>query len=46
MEKILLNPKKLAQTYSDTETRGIMEKTIAFFENKGLAKIIQGAWKY
>jgi acyl-CoA dehydrogenase len=39
MEKILLHPKKLTQTYADQETRRIMEKTIEFFETKGLAKI-------
>ena len=39
MEKILLHPKKLTQTYADQETRRIMEKTIEFFETKGLARI-------
>ncbi len=39
MEKILLNPKKTNRTFSDDETKQIIEKTIKFFENKGLAKI-------
>jgi acyl-CoA dehydrogenase len=39
MERILLHPKKLTQTYADQETRRIMEKTVEFFETKGLARI-------
>jgi acyl-CoA dehydrogenase len=39
MEQILLNPKKLNREYPDQETRDIMEKTIQFFEDKGLEKI-------
>ena len=39
MEKILLNPKKFIRQFPDQETQDIMEKTIEFFENKGLAKI-------
>ena len=35
----LLNPKKLAQSYPDEETKQIMLKTIEFFEAMGLAKI-------
>ncbi|MGJ8669379.1 MAG: acyl-CoA dehydrogenase [Oceanococcus sp.] len=34
----LLNPKEFAQSYPDDETRHIMLKTIAFFEDMGLAK--------
>lgn len=36
---ILLNPKKLERSYPDKQTREIMEKTVAFFEGKGLARI-------
>src|SRR6056297_861480 len=36
---ILLNPKKYESIFSDDESREIMEKTIKFFEDKGLAKI-------
>ncbi len=39
MEKILLNPKLKNRVYSDEETKQIIEKTIEFFETKGLAKI-------
>ncbi len=35
----LLNPKKHQHNYPDEETRQIMLKTIAFFENKGKAKL-------
>jgi acyl-CoA dehydrogenase len=35
----LLNPKNYQQHYPDEESRQIMEKTIAFFENKGKARI-------
>lgn len=36
---ILLNPKKYVSKFEDAETREILEKTIEFFENKGLAAI-------
>lgn len=36
---ILLNPQKLERAYPDSLTLEIMEKTVAFFEGKGLAKI-------
>ncbi|MBN2079493.1 MAG: acyl-CoA dehydrogenase [Spirochaetes bacterium] len=39
MEKILLNPKLKNRTYADDESKQIIEKTIEFFEKKGLAKI-------
>ncbi len=39
MEKILLNPKLKNRTYADEESKQIIEKTIDFFETKGLAKI-------
>ncbi len=39
MEKILLNPKKVAARYADEETRQIMLKTIDFFEGRGLRKM-------
>ncbi len=39
METILLNPKKIAQTYADKDTKQIMLKTIDFFEKKGLRKM-------
>ncbi len=35
----LLNPKQHQRNYPDEETRQIMLKTIAFFENKGKAKV-------
>ncbi|MBT3313017.1 MAG: acyl-CoA dehydrogenase [Anaerolineae bacterium] len=35
----LLNPKDHQRHYPDEESRQIMEKTIAFFENKGKARI-------
>ena len=35
----LLNPKEHQRNYSDEATRQIMLKTIAFFEEKGLAKV-------
>jgi acyl-CoA dehydrogenase len=35
----LLNPKQYQRYYPDDETREIMQKTIAFFEKKGKAKI-------
>ena len=35
----LLNPKKHTRYYPDEESRQIMLKTIAFFENKGLTKV-------
>ena len=36
---ILLNPKKLGRFYPDQITHEIMEKTVAFFEAKGLKRI-------
>ena len=36
---MLLNPKKGTREFPDARTREIMEKTIAFFEAKGLAKV-------
>jgi acyl-CoA dehydrogenase len=36
---ILLNPNNLQRAYPDSQTQQIMEKTVAFFEKKGLAKI-------
>ena len=35
----LLNPRKSMRHYPDQRSRDIMEKTIAFFEKKGLAKL-------
>ena len=35
----LLNPKKMDRHYPDQRSREIMEKTIAFFEKKGLDKL-------
>jgi acyl-CoA dehydrogenase len=37
--RILLNPKKLQRYYPDQVSKEIMEKTVAFFEGKGLRKI-------
>ena len=36
---ILLNPHKLTRNYSDEASRQIMQKTVAFFESQGKAKI-------
>jgi len=36
---ILLNPKKLGRIYPDQKSQEIMERTVAFFETKGLRKI-------
>ncbi len=36
---LLFNPKKLERDYADARSRELVEKTIAFFENKGLKKI-------
>ncbi len=36
---LLLNPKKLRRYYPDQRSQEIMEKTVAFFEGKGLRKI-------
>ncbi len=36
---LLFNPKKLEREYADERSRELVEKTIAFFENKGLKKI-------
>ena len=43
---ILLNPKEFATTYPDEKTKRIMLKTIEFFENKGLAKVLDDDHKY
>ena len=36
---ILLNPKKYSREVSDDRSRQVMQKTIAFFEDRGLAKL-------
>ena len=36
---ILLNPKNLSRYYPDERSKEIMQKTVDFFENKGLKKI-------
>ncbi len=36
---ILFNPSNYRREHADTHSRELVEKTIAFFENKGLAKI-------
>ncbi|MFW7378484.1 MAG: acyl-CoA dehydrogenase [Oligoflexus sp.] len=36
---ILLNPKQYQRPHKDAESRQLIEKTIAFFENKGLKRI-------
>ncbi|MEE4216224.1 MAG: acyl-CoA dehydrogenase family protein [Xanthomonadales bacterium] len=36
---ILLNPKKYSREVSDDRSREVMQKTIAFFEGRGLAKL-------
>ncbi len=36
---MLFNPKKLEREYADARSRELVEKTIAFFEKKGLKKI-------
>ena len=36
---ILLNPRNHERFYPDARSREIMQKTIAFFENKGLDQI-------
>jgi acyl-CoA dehydrogenase len=36
MEKIILNPKNIVAKYADEETKQIMQKTIDFFEGRGL----------
>jgi len=45
---ILLNPKKITKTWSDSSRKEIMLKTIEFFEKKGLKKITEddhgGVW--
>ena len=35
----LLNPRHLVRNYADQRSREIMEKTVAFFEAKGLTKL-------
>jgi len=37
--RILLNPRKIDRAYPDQSTQEIMEKTVAFFEDKGLRRI-------
>ena len=36
---LLLNPRNMTRNYPDARSREIMEKTIAFFEKKGLTKL-------
>ena len=36
---LLLNPRNLTRNYPEQRSRDIMEKTIAFFERKGLTKL-------
>lgn len=36
---LFLNPKKLNQQLEDEKTKAIMEKTVSFFEKKGIAKL-------
>ena len=36
---VLLNPKKLVRKYSDEKSREIMQKTVDFFEKKGLKSV-------
>ena len=36
---LLLNPRNLTRNYPDARSREIMEKTVAFFEKKGLTKL-------
>ena len=36
---LLLNPRHLVRNYPDQRSREIMEKTVAFFEKKGLTKL-------
>lgn len=38
---LLLNPKKYQRDHADEGSRRLVEKTIAFFENKGLSRIKQ-----
>lgn len=38
-KRILLNPKKLNREYSDLLSKQIMEKTVAFFEEKGKRRL-------
>jgi acyl-CoA dehydrogenase len=38
---ILLDPRKLEKKYSDARSREVMEKTVAFFENKGKKKLLE-----
>jgi len=38
---ILLNPKQLVRPYRDERSREIMQKTVAFFEHKGKARLKQ-----
>ena len=46
---ILLNPRNMVRDYPDRRSREIMEKTIAFFERKGLTRLKEdyhGAVRY
>jgi len=46
---ILLNPRNMVRDYPDRRSREIMEKTIAFFERKGLTRLKEdyhGASRY
>ncbi|MEE9913419.1 MAG: acyl-CoA dehydrogenase [Deltaproteobacteria bacterium] len=36
---MLLNPKQYSSSWADKKTQGVMEKTIAFFEGKGLRSL-------
>ncbi len=36
---ILLNPRHMVRNYPDQRSQEIMEKTIAFFESKGLTRL-------
>jgi len=38
---ILFNPKNLTRPYADARSREIMQKTVDFFERKGLARVKQ-----
>ena len=38
---VLLNPKKLDRSYPDAATSEIMRKTVAFFKQKGKARLLE-----
>ncbi len=38
---MLLNPRKLDRAYSDSRSREVMSKTVAFFETKGKRKLLE-----